>query len=73
MLSKGKKLFRKASHLGVKTIYTLVIFAKTLSFFCLAFVYFYNFFEFFIYIIFYIFIVIFSILRFGRPEVVKEM
>ena len=33
MLSKGKKLFPKASHLGVHIIYTFNIFAKTLWFF----------------------------------------
>ena len=33
MLSKGKKLFPKASHLGVHIIYTLYIFAETLWFF----------------------------------------
>ena len=32
MLSKGKKLFPKASHLGVHIIHTLYIFAKTLWF-----------------------------------------
>ena len=33
MLSKGKKLFPKASHLGIHIIYTFNIFAKTLWFF----------------------------------------
>ena len=72
MLSKGKKLFPKASHLGVHIIYTLYIFTKTLWFFvwflyistaCLSF-FIYN---------FSIYIVIFGILCFERPKVVKEM
>ena len=33
MLSKGKKLFQKASQLGVHVIYTLYIFAKAIGFF----------------------------------------
>ena len=33
MLSKGKKLFPKVSHLRVHIIYTLYIFAKTMWFF----------------------------------------
>ena len=65
MLSKGKTLFPKASHLEVHIIYTLHIFVKTLCF--------ESFFEFFIYIIFYVHIVIFSILCFERTKVVKEM
>ena len=32
MLRKGKKMFPKASHLGVHIIYALYIFAKTLRF-----------------------------------------
>ena len=74
MLSKRKKLFPKAPHLGVHVIYTLYIFAKTLCF-CLVFIYFHSLFEFiYIYIyIFYIYIVTFSILCFERPNVNKEM
>ena len=62
MLSKGKKLFAKASHLGgVHIIYTLYIFAKTLWFFVwllyistasLSF-YIYNFLRIYIYILLY--------------------
>ena len=73
MLSKGKKLFPKASHLGVHIIYTLYIFAKTLWFFVWFLYISTASLSFFIYIIFYIYIVIFSILCFERPKVVKEM
>ena len=82
MLSKGKKLFAKASHLGgVHIIYTLYIFVKTLGFFVwllyistasLSF-YIYNFLHIYIYIYIYIYIAIFSILCFKLPDVVKEM
>ena len=73
MLSKGKKLFPKASHLGVHIIYTLYIFAKTLWFFVWFLYISTASLSFFIYIIFYIYIVIFSILCFERPKVVKQM
>ena len=70
MLSKGKKLFPKASHLGAHIIYTLYIFTVV---FCLVFMYFQSLFKFYIHIVFYVYVVIFSILCFKRPKVVKEL
>ena len=74
MRIKGKKLFLKASYLGVHTIYTLYIFAKTLWFF-VWFLYYSTVSEFFIYIVilFIVYIVIFSVLYFERTKVAKEM
>ena len=70
MLSKGKKLFPKASYLGVRIMH---IFSLKRCLFCFVFIYFYSLFEFFIHIIFYIYVVIFSILCFESLKVVKEM
>ena len=73
MLSKGKKLFPKASHLGVHIIYTLYIFAKTLWFF-VWFLYISTASLSFLYIQFSTYIYcFFSVLCFERPKVVKEM
>ena len=77
---RGKKLFPKASHIGVHIICTLHIFAKALWFF-VSFLYIstaslsflYISFSTYIYIYIYIYIVIFGILCFERPKVVKEM
>ena len=73
ILSKGKKLFPKASNWGLYIIYALYIFAKTLWIFIWFLYISRNLFEFFICIIFYIYIVIFSVLCFERSKVVKEM
>ena len=73
-LVKERNCFQKKS-ITFRSTYNiyLICFRWNAVVFCLVFIYFHSLFEFFIYIIFYMYIVIFSILYFGRPNVVKEM
>ena len=72
-LVKEKKLFPKASHLGVHIIYMLYIFDKRCDFLFDFYIFPQPLWVFYIYNFLHIYIVIFSILCFERQKVVKEL